>query len=35
LDVIRQARLRDRCRDMLSTAPFRVKAKAWAARGLA
>lgn len=34
LDIIRQGRLRDRCRDMLPTAPFRVTARAWAARGL-
>jgi SAM-dependent methyltransferase len=35
LDVIQRGRLRDRCRDMLPTAPFPVTARAWAARGLA
>jgi SAM-dependent methyltransferase len=33
LDVIRQGELRERCRDMLPTAPFAVTARAWAARG--
>lgn len=35
LDTERQARLRERCRDMLPTGPFVVPALAWAARGLA
>jgi SAM-dependent methyltransferase len=35
LDSQRQARLRDRCREMLPTPPFVVSAGAWAARGLA
>jgi SAM-dependent methyltransferase len=35
LDPERQARLRDRCREMLPTPPFVVSARAWAARGLA
>lgn len=34
LDVIRQDQLRERCRDMLSPAPFAVTARAWAARGI-
>lgn len=33
LDVIRRGQLRERCRDMLPTAPFAVTARAWAARG--
>lgn len=33
LDVIRQGELRERCREMLPTAPFAVTARAWAARG--
>ena len=35
LDVIRQDGLRERCRNMLPTAPFAVTARAWAVRGLA
>jgi len=35
LDPARQARLRERCREKLPTAPFRLTAHAWAARGLA
>ena len=35
LDVTRRDRLRERCRDMLPTAPFALTARAWAARGLA
>jgi SAM-dependent methyltransferase len=35
LDVTRQERLRERCREMLPTAPFTLTARAWAARGLA
>lgn len=35
LDVIRQGRLRERCRDLLPRAPFAVTARAWAARGFA
>ena len=35
LDVTRQERLRERCRDLLPTAPFALTAQAWAARGLA
>jgi SAM-dependent methyltransferase len=35
LDPARQAQLRERCRDKLPTAPFRLTAHAWAARGLA
>jgi SAM-dependent methyltransferase len=35
LDSQRQARLRDRCSEMLPTPPFVVSARAWAARGLA
>jgi SAM-dependent methyltransferase len=34
LDSTRQARLRERCREMLPPAPFAVTALAWAARGL-
>jgi SAM-dependent methyltransferase len=34
LDATRQARLRERCREMLPAAPFVVKALAWAARGV-
>ena len=34
LDVSSQIRLRDRCRDMLPSPPFTLKARAWAARGL-
>jgi SAM-dependent methyltransferase len=33
LDVTRQMQLRDRCRERLPSAPFRVNARAWAARG--
>jgi hypothetical protein len=35
LDAARQAQLRERCRELLPTAPFVVTARAWAARGLA
>jgi len=35
LDATRQVKLRDRCRDMLPSAPFTLNARAWAARGLA
>ena len=35
LDPARQARLRERCREKLPTAPFLLTAHAWAARGLA
>jgi SAM-dependent methyltransferase len=35
LDAERQARLRERCRELLPTAPFVVSARAWVARGLA
>jgi SAM-dependent methyltransferase len=35
LDPKRQARLRDRCRELLPGAPFVLTAAAWAARGLA
>jgi SAM-dependent methyltransferase len=35
LDTARQARLRERCRQLLPTAPFTLTASAWAARGLA
>jgi len=35
LDAAQQARLRDRCQDMLPTTPFTLTARAWAARGLA
>jgi SAM-dependent methyltransferase len=34
LDLNRQADLRDKCREMLPTAPFVVSAHAWAARGI-
>jgi SAM-dependent methyltransferase len=34
LDATRQARLRERCREMLPEAPFPVTALAWAARGI-
>ena len=34
LDPTRQARLRERCREKLPTAPFLLTAHAWAARGL-
>jgi SAM-dependent methyltransferase len=34
LDATRQARLRELCRDMLPAAPFAVRSRAWAARGL-
>ena len=34
LDAIRQAELRERCRNMLPTAPFVVTARAWAVRGV-
>jgi SAM-dependent methyltransferase len=34
LDARPQARLRDRCRDMLPTEPFVLRAQAWAARGI-
>jgi hypothetical protein len=33
LDARRQAQLREHCREMLPTAPFWIKAKAWTARG--
>jgi SAM-dependent methyltransferase len=33
LDVDRQARLRERCRELLPAAPFVLSARAWAARG--
>ena len=33
LDPVRQAELRERCRDRYPTAPFVVTARAWAARG--
>jgi SAM-dependent methyltransferase len=35
LDAERQARLRERCRELLPAAPFVLSARAWAARGLA
>jgi SAM-dependent methyltransferase len=35
LDALRQAALRESCRTLLSTAPFVLTARAWAARGLA
>jgi SAM-dependent methyltransferase len=35
LDAEWQARLRERCRDILPTAPFVLTARAWAARGVA
>jgi SAM-dependent methyltransferase len=35
LDPTSQIRLRDRCRDRLPSAPFTLKPRAWAARGLA
>ena len=34
LDTKRQAQLRERCRELLPAAPFVLKARAWAARGL-
>ena len=34
LDAERQAVLRERCRDLITAAPFAVTARAWAARGL-
>jgi SAM-dependent methyltransferase len=34
LDAGRQAQLRERCRELLPDAPFRLTARAWAARGL-
>jgi SAM-dependent methyltransferase len=34
LDAERQARLRERCRDLLPAAPFVPPARAWAARGI-
>ncbi len=34
LDAARQIQLRDRCRDILPSAPFTLSARAWAARGL-
>ena len=34
LDAERQARLRERCREMLPDPPFTLTALAWAARGL-
>jgi SAM-dependent methyltransferase len=34
LDATRRAQLRERCRDVLPTAPFVLRARAWAARGL-
>ena len=35
LDRVRQAELRERCRELLPPAPFVLGASAWAARGLA
>ena len=35
LEVTRRAELRERCRDLLPTAPFEVAARAWTARGIA
>jgi SAM-dependent methyltransferase len=35
LDAERQTRLRERCRELLPTAPFVLSAQAWVARGLA
>lgn len=35
LDAERQAQLRERCREMLPSAPFVLPVRAWAARGLA
>ena len=35
LDAKRQARLRERCRELLPAAPFVLSARAWAARGAA
>lgn len=35
LDATSRMRLRDRCRQMLPSEPFTLKARAWAARGLA
>jgi SAM-dependent methyltransferase len=35
LDAPRQELLRDRCRDLLPTAPFTLSARAWAAKGVA
>lgn len=35
LDTTRQNQLRERCRDLLPTAPFALTARAWAARALA
>jgi SAM-dependent methyltransferase len=35
LDAERQARLRERCRELLPASPFVLSARAWAARGLA
>jgi len=35
LDATRQIELRDRCRHMLPSGPFTLRARAWAARGLA
>jgi SAM-dependent methyltransferase len=35
LDAPRQDLLRDRCRDLLPTAPFTLSARAWAAKGVA
>jgi ubiquinone/menaquinone biosynthesis C-methylase UbiE len=35
LDAKRQARLRERCRELLPPAPFVLSARAWAARGVA
>lgn len=34
LDAARRAHLRERCRDVLPTGPFVLRARAWAARGL-
>jgi len=34
LDPSRQARLRERCRELLPAAPFSITARAWAARGM-
>ena len=34
LDPERQARLRERCRELLPTAPFVLTSRAWAARGV-
>jgi len=34
LEPMRQAQLRERCRELLPAAPFVLTARAWAARGL-